>query len=69
MILMTLVYIFYTLCSYLKCFDKDVKNDIFVKHIVADDITKDENFQWMIKYNVHINNKGRNCRCVLSIEQ
>lgn len=44
MIFTTLVYIFYPLCSYLKCFDKDVKNKVFVNHIAADDITKDENF-------------------------
>lgn len=38
----TLVDTFNLLFSYLKCFDKDVKNVIFVRHWLAYDITKDE---------------------------
>lgn len=46
-ILTTLVDIFFRLCSFLKCLHKDVKNEIFVTHFVADDITiDDKSYRW-----------------------
>lgn len=46
-ILTTLVDIFFRLCSFLKCLHKGVKNEIFVTHFVADDITiDDKSYRW-----------------------